>query len=121
MGVSTFGDSATGEFDRFDNAFVTMFRLTTDGAWPEAAPPFDEDGTVNWRGAAFSMTYIVVVNWVVLQVRQCAVYWPALAACLFLLYMWCLCPSACNKKPKLWESSAIAEEMASLLLFRVLP
>ncbi len=85
MGVSSFGDSATGEFDRFDNAFVTMFRLTTDGAWPEAAPPFDEDGTVNWRGAAFSMTYIVVVNWVVLQVRQCAVYWPAFATCLSFL------------------------------------
>ncbi len=68
MGVSTFSDSTTGEFHRFDNAFVTMFRLTTDGTWPEAAPPFSEDRTVNWRGAAFSMSYIIIVNWVVLQV-----------------------------------------------------
>jgi hypothetical protein len=68
MGVSTFSDSTTGEFDRFENAFVTMFRLTTDGGWPEAAPPLSEDGKVNWKGAAFAMSYIVVVNWVVLQV-----------------------------------------------------
>ena len=68
MGVSTFGNSGTGEFDRFDQAFVTMFQLTTDGGWPEAAPPQSEDGSVNWRGAAFCVSYIIVVNWVVLQV-----------------------------------------------------
>ncbi len=68
MGVSIFSDSPTGEFGRFEQAFVTMFRLTTDGGWPEAVPPRYEDGAVNWKGAAFAMSYIIIVNWVVLQV-----------------------------------------------------
>ncbi len=59
---------APQEFGRFDQAFVTMFRLTTDGGWPVSIPQYDEDGRVNWKCAAFMMSYIVVVNWVVLQV-----------------------------------------------------
>jgi hypothetical protein len=68
LGVSIFGMQAQQEFGRFDQAFVTMFRLTTDGGWPVSIPQYDEDGKVNWKCAAFMMSYIVVVNWVVLQV-----------------------------------------------------
>ncbi len=56
-----------------------MFRLTTDGGWPEATPVNGEDGRVNWTGAAFCMSYIVLVNWVVLQV-------PATLVCVLVGY-----------------------------------
>jgi hypothetical protein len=69
MGVSVFGVQAPDDFGRFEQAFVTMFRLTTDGQWPLSIPSYEDDGGVNWRCAAFMMSYIVVVNWVVLQVR----------------------------------------------------
>jgi hypothetical protein len=70
MGVSIFGGQSPQEFGQFEQAFVTMFRLTTDGGWPEMIPQYDEDGGVNWKCAAFMMSYIIVVNWVVLQVSQ---------------------------------------------------
>ena len=70
MGVSAFGLQAPDDFGRFEQAFVTMFRLTTDGQWPVSIPSYDEYGRVNWRCAAFMMSYIVIVNWVVLQARH---------------------------------------------------
>jgi hypothetical protein len=67
IGVSIFGHQAPLNFGRFDQAFITMFRLTTDGGWPESISQFNEDGEINVKCALFFMTYIVVVNWVVLQ------------------------------------------------------
>jgi hypothetical protein len=69
MGVSLFGPEAPLEFGRFEQAFVTMFRLTTDGQWPLSIAQYDEEGGVNWKCAAFMMSYIVCINWVVLQAR----------------------------------------------------
>ena len=67
IGVSIFGGQAQQDFGRFDQAFVAMFRLTTDGNWPESVQSHDDDGNVKWKCALFMMSYIVVVNWVVLQ------------------------------------------------------
>ncbi len=69
IGVSLFGPDAPLDFGRFEQAFVTMFRLTTDGQWPVAIAQYDEGGRVNWKCAAFMMSYVVCVNWVVLQAR----------------------------------------------------
>ena len=71
MGVSIFGADSWASFGRFDLAFVTMFRLTTDGQWPESVQAYTEDGGLNWKCSLFMMSYIVVVNWVVLQVLSC--------------------------------------------------
>ena len=68
MGVSLFADASPLGFGQFEKAFVTMFRLTTDGLWPESVPAYTEEGEVSWKCAAFMMSYVVVVNWVVLQV-----------------------------------------------------
>ncbi len=67
--MSLFGPEAPLEFGRFEQAFVTMFRLTTDGQWPLSIAQYDEEGGVNWKCAAFMMSYIVCINWVVLQAR----------------------------------------------------
>jgi hypothetical protein len=67
IGVSIFGLQSHQDFGRFEQAFVAMFRLTTDGNWPDSIQSHDEDGNVNWKCAIFMMSYIVIVNWVVLQ------------------------------------------------------
>ena len=70
IGVSLFGLQSPLEFGRFEQAFVTMFHLTTDGQWPSSISQYDEDGGINWMCASFMMSYIVIVNWVVLQARH---------------------------------------------------
>jgi len=68
MGVSLFSDDSYQDFGRFTNAFVTMFHLTSEGTWPPNVPAYREDGEPNWDVSAFSMSYVLVVNWVILQV-----------------------------------------------------
>ena len=74
MGVSLYGDLAPESFGEFERGFVTMFRLTTDGLWPDGIPAYDDAGNVSWKCAAFMMSYVVVVNWVVLQATNIYIY-----------------------------------------------
>jgi hypothetical protein len=67
MGVTFFSDSAPNDFGKFDQAVITLFRVTTGGTWVEAIT-FDDAGAVSHKGAIFLVTYIFVVNWTLLQV-----------------------------------------------------
>jgi hypothetical protein len=49
---------------------VTLFHITAGDPWPEEPSLYDEDGTVNWKVAAFHMGYEISVDWVILQVRH---------------------------------------------------
>jgi hypothetical protein len=67
MGVTFFGDVAPEEFGKFDRACITLFRVTSGGAWIDPIA-FDSAGGINLKGAIFLVTYIFVVNWTLLQV-----------------------------------------------------
>jgi hypothetical protein len=68
IGVTYFRDDAPDEFGKFDRAFVSMFRITAGETWVEALPRVLPDGTLNSGPAAFFLTYIALVNWILVQV-----------------------------------------------------
>ncbi len=70
MGVTLFNEEAPDQFGVFNKGFITMFGLTAGNTWIEPMPVVLEDGSLNWRVALFTTTYIIISNWIVLQVRN---------------------------------------------------
>jgi hypothetical protein len=68
MGVSIFGDIYVNEFGNFSRAFISIFRITAGDSWVTTLTVLEPDGSVNWKLAMFTTTYIVVVDWLLLQV-----------------------------------------------------
>ena len=69
MGATFFGNDSPLNFGRFDQALLTLFRVTAGMGWiDQTLPMMDADGTVDWRVTAFVVTYVIVTNWTLLQV-----------------------------------------------------
>mmetsp|Transcript_88013 Transcript_88013/g.234027 ORF Transcript_88013/g.234027 Transcript_88013/m.234027 type:complete len:193 (+) Transcript_88013:2-580(+) len=68
LGVSLFADDSYQDFGRFSHAFYTMFYFTYANEWPDGVNMHLADGSPDWRVGMFSMSYVVIVGWVVLQV-----------------------------------------------------
>jgi hypothetical protein len=45
-----------------------MFRIAAGETWVEGSPIIMHDGTVDWPTAVFVMSFVIVVNWTLLQV-----------------------------------------------------
>ena len=45
-----------------------MFRITAGMGWAETLPAANPDGSLNYGGILFISSYILVVNWILLQV-----------------------------------------------------
>jgi hypothetical protein len=71
LGVSLFADESPVDFGRFDQAFITMFRITAGETVSLTSLPIinPATGVVDYRVAIFTITYVSVVIWVLLQVR----------------------------------------------------
>ena len=71
LGVTFFGGVAPDNFGVFDLAFVTMFRIAGGEPWPwDSLPAQNADGSTNYGVICFFVSYIVLVNWTLLQVRK---------------------------------------------------
>mmetsp|Transcript_52972 Transcript_52972/g.139581 ORF Transcript_52972/g.139581 Transcript_52972/m.139581 type:complete len:651 (-) Transcript_52972:1867-3819(-) len=68
MGVSFFGPEYPDDFMVFDRAFLALFRITAGDTWVPSLPVRFDNGSLNWRGASFVISYIMIVNWIILQV-----------------------------------------------------
>jgi hypothetical protein len=73
IGVTFFADWAPAEMGNFSRAVVTLFRIAGGETWigeppDEGMPIINDEGFVNWGTAAFVMSFIVIVNWTLLQV-----------------------------------------------------
>ena len=69
LGTTVFGNDAPNDFGRFDQAVVTLFRVTAGLGWIDQVLPIKfGDGYVNWKVAMYVMSYIIVTNWTLLQV-----------------------------------------------------
>lgn len=73
IGVTFFAESAPFEMGNFSRAVVTLFRIAGGETWigeppDEGMPIINDEGYVNWGTAAFVMSFIVIVNWTLLQV-----------------------------------------------------
>jgi hypothetical protein len=72
LGVNFFATEIPGEFLKFDRAFVGMFRVAAGETWIDSYPVINEDGSLNTAIAIFLFSFILIVNWTLLQVS-----WPA--------------------------------------------
>ena len=69
MGVAIFRDAAPANFNTFDRALSTMFRLTAGETWIDGLAAYSaEDGSLYYGSALFIYSYIVIVVWILLQV-----------------------------------------------------
>ena len=71
LGVSFFADSAPEDFGNLSRAIISMFRIAAGETWIEGKPILRDDGKVDWGTAAFIISYVVIINWTLLQVSLC--------------------------------------------------
>jgi hypothetical protein len=67
VGVTYFRDDAPDDFGRLDRAFLCMFRITAGETWVDSIPRVLPDGTLNSVPVIFFLTYIALVNWILVQ------------------------------------------------------
>jgi hypothetical protein len=67
LGVNFFSVSAPQSFLKFDRAFVCMFRIAAGETWVDELPVVNEGGDLNIAFAMFLFSFVLVVNWTLLQ------------------------------------------------------
>jgi hypothetical protein len=72
LGVSLFAEESPVDFGRFDQAFITMFRITAGETVSLPSLPMINAarGVVDYRIALFTISYVSIVIWVLLQVER---------------------------------------------------
>jgi hypothetical protein len=68
MGVIMFGEEDGAEFGVFDRAFITLFQITCGMTWVQYIPTIEANGTTNGTMAVYIISYVILINWVILQV-----------------------------------------------------
>ena len=69
LGTTIFSDEAPNDFGRFDQAVLSLFRVTAGMGWADQNLPMrSPDGGINWKVAVYLVSYIIVANWTLLQV-----------------------------------------------------
>jgi voltage-gated sodium channel len=68
IGVTIFGESAPDDFGNLSLGIISLFRIAAGETWIESVDVADEEGNVNWGTGGFVMSYILIINWTLLQV-----------------------------------------------------
>jgi hypothetical protein len=67
LGVNFFSATAPQSFLKFDRAFVCMFRVAAGETWVDELSIVNEGGDLNLSFAVFLFSFVLVVNWTLLQ------------------------------------------------------
>jgi hypothetical protein len=70
LGCSLFSEIAPESFSRFDRALAALFRIAADDTWVEGVDVLDESGAVNWAIVGYVFSFVLIVNWTLLQVSD---------------------------------------------------
>lgn len=68
IGVSFFSERAPQIFGTFAQAIIVLFQLTAGNAWIGELPAYNDDGHLDPGVVTYLVSYIVIVNWTLLQV-----------------------------------------------------
>ena len=68
IGIQLFRETVPDLFGSFGQAIIVMFQFTASGEWIDDLPAYDENGTLDGTVVVFCASFIVVVNWTLLQV-----------------------------------------------------
>ena len=66
IGVDLFGAKDAAYFGTYSASLFTMFQVCTFDDWSDVAR--DESGNVDFQTAAFFISFVVVVGWIILNV-----------------------------------------------------
>ncbi len=69
LGVNFYAMDAPQSFLKFDRAFVCMFRIAAGETWVDELPVVNENGDLNIAFASFLFSFVLIVNWTLLQAR----------------------------------------------------
>jgi hypothetical protein len=68
-GVGLFEESAPTSFAKFDRAVCALLRIAAGETWVDGMDVIDaESGAVNWLIGGYIFSFILLVNWTLLQV-----------------------------------------------------
>jgi len=70
LGCSLFSEVAPESFSRFDRAMAALFRIAAGDTWIEGVDVLDESGAVNWAIGGYVFSFVLIVNWTLLQVSD---------------------------------------------------
>ena len=66
--VTFFGEGAPDQFETFVVGFVTLFRVAAgEPFFSDTFPMRQSDGTTNYGAVLFFISYVLLVNWTLLQ------------------------------------------------------
>jgi voltage-gated sodium channel len=68
IGVTFYSLESPEGFGNLERSIISMFRIAAGETWVDGSPIVRDDGTVDWPTAAFVMSFVIVVNWTLLQV-----------------------------------------------------
>ena len=68
LGTTFFGSLAPTSYGRFDQALISMFCVAAGMGWTSSIPGINPDGSVNFGSVFFIASFVVVVNWTLLQI-----------------------------------------------------
>ncbi len=75
--MALFKELVPASFDRFNLAFISLFRIAAGETWFEGLPLVDEAGELHWKAAIYVCSCLIIHVWV-LQ----AAFPPSLSALL---------------------------------------
>ena len=68
IGVTFFSETAPADFGNLSLGIIALFRIAAGETWVESQDVSDGEGNVNWGTGAFVMSFILIINWTLLQV-----------------------------------------------------
>jgi hypothetical protein len=83
-----------------------MFKVASGDPWPSSLPIIDEDGTIDYQTCLFMCSFIVIVCWVCVCMRVCA-----LVCALFI--------SKCVGPGCMWQQVCSFQALCEKVLFQI--
>lgn len=68
IGVTFYADSSPEAFGNLSRAIISLFRIAAGETWVEGMPVLLESDEVDWALGGYIVSFIIVVNWTLLQV-----------------------------------------------------
>ena len=68
VGVAFFSERSPDDFGNLSRGLVAMFRIAAGETWIEGVPMLRDDDSVDWATGVFVMSFVIIVNWTLLQV-----------------------------------------------------
>ena len=70
IGVTFYDERSPEDFGNLSLAIISMFRIAAGETWIDGIPIANEDSNVDWATGAFVISFVLIVNWTLIQVHR---------------------------------------------------